>query len=108
MYDRNPNGHAMTAAFREPPRSADGVPSTASRGPIILSGCSRLERLRYGAEQAILDWRDAAASLRPAILLLVRDKQMQISRAKFRNAHLACEVSARTWVDNWEPPRDRA
>jgi hypothetical protein len=64
-----------------------------------------LERLRYAAEQAILDWRDANPSVRPAVLLSVRDKQSQISRAKFRNAQLANEMSARAWVDNWGPPR---
>lgn len=108
MYERNADGTATISGFKEPARSSDGVPSTASRTQIILSGCSRLERLRYAAEQSILDWRDAAPNARPAMLLAVRDKQMQISRAKFRNSHLACEVSARTWVDNWEPPRDRA
>lgn len=81
----------------------DGIPPTASRISIVLSGFSRLERMRYAAEQAILDWRDAADHLKPAMLLTVRAAQTQISRAKFRNAHLAGEVSARTWVDNWEP-----
>ncbi len=102
MYDRNPHGPSSMTT-RPTVRSPDGIPATASRMPIILAGCSRLERLRYSAEQAILDWRDAPAHARPAVLLLVRDKQQQISRAKFRNAHLASEVSARTWVDNWEP-----
>ncbi len=109
MYDRN-NGNARVqvgSVFETPVLSPDGVPSTASRGPIILSGCSRLERLRYAAEQAILDWRDAAVEVRPMVLLAVRDKQMQISQAKFRNGQLAGEMSARTWVDNWEPPRAR-
>lgn len=80
-----------------------GIPATASRGQIILASCSRLERLRYSAEQAILDWRDASLQNRPQHLLVVRDAQQRISRAKFRNAHLAVEVSARSWVDNWEP-----
>lgn len=105
MYDRSFNGRVPTGtAFAERIRTADGVPAIASRGPIILSGCSRLERLRYAAEQSILDWRDAAPQSRPAALLLVRDKQTQISRAKFRNSQLAGEMSARTWADNWEPP----
>lgn len=104
MYDRK-DDHVPAAVGHEPHADAEGVPSTACRGPIILSGCSRLERLRYAAEQAILDWRDAAPINRPAVLLIVRNKQLEISRAKFRNAHLAGEVSARTWVDNWEPPR---
>lgn len=82
-----------------------GIPATASRGPIILASCSRLERLRYSAEQAILDWRDASPAAAPQHLLAVRDAQQRISRAKFRNAHLAVEVSARSWVDNWEPRR---
>lgn len=105
MYDRNEAPAPSRLAASAPVRGAYGIPVTASRGPIILSGCSRLERLRYAAEQAILDWRDADPATRPAVLLSVRDKQMQISRAKFRNAQLASEMSARTWVDNWEPPR---
>ena len=105
MYDRSNAPQATSLAASAPVRAVDGIPVTASRGPIILSGCSRLERLRYAAEQAILDWRDAAAASRPSVLLAVRDKQMQISRAKFRNAQLAGEMSARTWVDSWEPPR---
>lgn len=96
---------ASRFATSAPVQRVDGVPVTASRGPIILSGCSRLERLRYAAEQAILDWRDSTPAVRPAMLLMVRDKQIEISRAKFRNAQLAAEMSARTWVDNWEPPR---
>jgi hypothetical protein len=83
----------------------DRIPATASRAPVILSGCTRLERLRYAAEQSILDWRDADATQRPASLLIVRDAQSRISRAKYRNAQLASEMSARTWVDNWEPAR---
>lgn len=105
MYDRSAHGNAPRG-FQDVAhvRSVEGVPCTASRTPIILSGCSRLERLRYAAEQAILDWRDSALQLRPTALLAVRDKQTQISRAKYRNAQLAYELSARTWVDNWEPP----
>jgi len=105
MYNRTAHGNAPTG-FQEvaSAKSVEGVPSTATRNPIILSGCSRLERLRYAAEQAILDWRDSPLQIRPTALLAVRDKQTQISRAKYRNAQLAYEVSARTWVDNWEPP----
>lgn len=108
MYDRGAHVNA-SPGFRDvaTAKSAEGVPSTASRNPIILSGCSRLERLRYAAEQAILDWRDCSLHGRPAALLAVRDKQLQISRAKYRNAQLAFELSARTWVDNWEPPAAR-
>lgn len=105
MYDRNGAPQVSGILASELVRHADGIPATASRAHIILSGCSRLERLRYAAEQAILDWRDAEAAQRPAVLLSVRDKQMQIARAKFRNAQLAGEMSARTWVDNWEPQR---
>lgn len=106
MYDRK-QAPTQTLSFAGsgPAQGAYGIPVTASRAPIILSGCSRLERLRYAAEQAILDWRDADHAIRPAVLLSVRDKQMQISRAIFRNAQLANEISARTWVDNWEPQR---
>lgn len=105
MYHRSASDNTSPSGFQNVATalSADGVPTTASRNPIILSGCSRLERLRYAAEQSILDWRDAPHHVRPAALLAVRDKQLQISRAKFRNAQLANEVSARTWVDNWEP-----
>lgn len=105
MYERNGAPQASHIAASGPVRLVDGIPVTASRAHIILAGCSRLERLRYAAEQAILDWRDAAPATRPAVLLAVRDKQTQISRAKFRNAQLASEMSARTWVDNWEPQR---
>lgn len=106
MYDRT--GTAATSSGIAPrPSACDGnrIPVTASRGQIILSGCSRLERLRYAAEQLILDWRDAPTERRPAHLLQVRDSQLKISRAKYRNAHLAGEMSARGWVDNWEPAR---
>lgn len=106
MYDRTQAPtQTMSFAGSGPSQGPYGIPVTASRAPIILSGCSRLERLRYAAEQAILDWRDANQAARAAVLLSVRDKQMQISRAKFRNAQLANEMSARTWVDNWEPKR---
>jgi hypothetical protein len=105
MYNRAAHGNAPSG-FQDVAsvRSIEGVPATASRNPIILSGCTRLERLRYAAEQAILDWRDSPHQVRPTALLAVRDKQIQISRAKYRNAQLAYELSARTWVDNWEPP----
>lgn len=106
MYDRS--GTAAPASGLSPRPSVfddNRIPVTAGRGPIILSGCSRLERLRYGAEQLILDWRDAPPERRPAHLLQVRDAQLKISRAKYRNSHLAGEMSARGWVDNWEPAR---
>ncbi len=85
------------------PLQTFAIPATASRARIILASFSRLERLRYACEQAILDWRDANPAMRPACLLHVRGAQGRISQAKFRNAQLACELSARTWVDNWEP-----
>ncbi len=105
MYDRKGAAQDSTIAVSGPVKVVDGIPVTASRARIILSGCSRLERLRYAAEQTILDWRDAAPANRPAVLLAVRGKQTEIARAKFRNAQLASEMSARTWVDNWEPQR---
>ncbi|MEQ1718366.1 MAG: hypothetical protein ABL907_20685 [Hyphomicrobium sp.] len=77
----------------------------AHRPQVILAGCSRLERLRVAAEIAILDWREAAHDQRPAYLLQVRSAQFRISQARFRNAQLANEMSARTWVDNWEPSK---
>ena len=77
----------------------------AHRPQVILAGCSRLERLRIAAENAILDWREAPHEQRPAFLLQVRSAQFRISQARFRNAQLASELSARTWVDNWEPSK---
>ena len=96
---RNPFGAALPAV------KTRSIPASASRASIIMSGISRLERLRYSAEQLILDWRDAAPEVRPAHLLQVRDAQLRISRARVPNAQLAGEMSARTWVDNWEPVR---
>ena len=79
------------------------IPNTAHRDPLVLSSQTRLERLRYACEQNILNWRDAEQTSRPYFLLHVRSAQSRISQAKFRNAQLANEISARSWVDNWEP-----